>query len=129
MSTYEVCDKTLGDDYIVKCGNRGDLKFGEMERDAAISHGASSFMYVSDAYQTAFCQTCGTFAIYDDTIRLYEPCRLCGDDKNFGRCTIPHAYELLIHLLAAPGINLRLEFVTSDRIFHNDCVGTLKSCS
>ncbi|CAH6420496.1 DNA-directed RNA polymerase subunit RPB2 [uncultured virus] len=110
-------------------GNRGGLRFGEMERDAAISHGASSFlraqlMYVSDAYQTAFCQTCGTFAIYDGTTRLYKPCRLCGDDKNFGRCTIPYAYKLLVHLLAAPGINLRPEFVTSDeyadRIFRND---------
>lgn len=100
-------------------GNRGGLRFGEMERDAGISHGASSFlrerlMLVSDGYQTAFCKTCGTFAINDATTRMYKPCRLCGDDQNFGRCTIPYAYKLLVHLLAAPGINLRPEFVTSD---------------
>lgn len=99
-------------------GNRGGLRFGEMERDAGISHGASSFlrerlMLVSDAYQTAFCKTCGTFAIYDGTTREYKLCRLCGDE-NFGRCTIPYAYKLLVHLLAAPGINLRPEFMTSD---------------
>jgi DNA-directed RNA polymerase II subunit RPB2 len=107
-------------------GNRGGLRFGEMERDAGISHGASSFlrerlMLVSDAYQTVFCKTCGTFAINDATTRRYKPCRLCGDDQNFGRCTIPYAYKLLVHLLAAPGINLRPEFVTSeeyaDKIF------------
>ena len=101
----------------------------EMERDAGISHGASSFlraqlMLVSDGYQTAFCKTCGTFGIYDAMTRVYKPCRLCGDDKNFGRCTIPYAYKLLVHLLAALGINLRPEFVTSeeyaDRIFRGD---------
>jgi len=100
-------------------GNRGGLRFGEMERDSAISHGASAFlrerlMLASDVYQTAFCKTCGTFAINDAATRRYKPCRLCNDDQNFGRCSIPYAYKLLIHLLAAPGINLRPEFVTSD---------------
>ena len=99
-------------------GNRGGLRFGEMERDAAISHGSSSFlrerlMLVSDAYQTAFCKTCGTFAIYDATTRVYKTCRLCGDN-NPGRCVIPYAYKLLVHLLAGPGINLRPEFMTSE---------------
>lgn len=99
-------------------GNRGGLRFGEMERDAAISHGASSFlrerlMFVSDGYQTAFCKTCGIPAINDAKTRVYKPCRLCGD-QNYGRCTIPYAYKLLFHLLAAPGINLRPEFLTSD---------------
>lgn len=100
-------------------GNRGGLRMGEMERDALISHGVSAFtlsqlMYASDAYQTAFCKTCSSFAVYDETTRLYKPCRLCGDNKNFGRATIPYAYKLLVHLLAPLGINLRPEFVTSD---------------
>lgn len=90
-----------------------------MERDASISHGTSAYlrerlMFVSDAYQTVFCKTCGTFAINDATIKMYKPCRLCGTDNSFGRCTIPYAYKLLIHLLAAMGINLRPEFMTSD---------------
>ncbi|MEO6068778.1 MAG: hypothetical protein ABIQ41_12460 [Gemmatimonadales bacterium] len=90
----------------------------EMERDAGISHGASAFlrerlMYVSDGYQTAFCKTCGTFAINDATTRQYKTCRLCGDDS-FGRCTIPYAYKLLMHLLSAMAVNLAPEFETLD---------------
>ena len=99
-------------------GNHGGLRFGEMERDACISHGASSFlrerlMLVSDCYQTVFCKTCGTFAVNADS--GYRPCIMC---KNtiFGKCTIPYAYKLLIHLLAAPGLNLRPEFATSDEL-------------
>ena len=89
-----------------------------MERDAAISYGASSFlrerlMLVSDAYQTVFCKTCGTFAVNDPTNNSYKQCRLCGNNV-FGRCTIPYTYKLLIHLLGAIGINLRPEFMTSE---------------
>lgn len=94
-----------------------------MERDAAISHGASSFlrerlMLVSDGYQTVFCKTCGTFAVNDATTLRYRRCRLCGDDENFGRCVIPYAYKLLIQLLAAPGLNLRPEFISSEEYAH-----------
>lgn len=93
-----------------------------MERDAGISHGASSFirerlMRESDAYQTVFCKTCGAFAINDSQIRKYKKCPLCGDDQHFGRATIPYAYKLLIHLLGAMGINLRPEFVDSDEYY------------
>jgi DNA-directed RNA polymerase II subunit RPB2 len=105
-------------------GNRGGLRFGEMERDAAISHGASSFlrerlMYVSDGYQTAFCKTCGEFAINNADTQTYK-CRLCRvegkitDTNAFGRATIPYAYKLLIHLLAPFGINLRPVFISSE---------------
>ncbi len=99
-------------------GNRGGLRFGEMERDALISHGASSMlrerlMLVSDAYQTAFCKNCGNFAVFDGTTGRYRDCRLCKGTV-FGRCVIPYVYKLLIHLLAAPGIRLRPEFVDSE---------------
>jgi hypothetical protein len=72
-------------------------------------------MFVSDGYQTVFCATCGTFAINDATTKKYKPCRLCGSDNNFGRCTIPYAYKLLVHLLAAAGIFLRPHFMTSEQ--------------
>lgn len=106
-------------------GSAGGLRFGEMERDAIISHGASSFlrerlMLVSDGYQTAYCKTCGTFAIFDENTKSYKRCRMC-KDLNPGKCTTPYSYKLLIHLLAAAGIKLSPEFMTSqeymDKIF------------
>lgn len=89
-----------------------------MERDAGISHGASAFirerlMHVSDAYQTVFCTSCGTFAINDAATRRYKSCRLCGNDR-FGRATIPYVYKLLIHLLGAAGMFLHPEFMTME---------------
>lgn len=90
-------------------GNKGGLRFGEMERDVTISHGASSclrerLMYASDAYATVFCINCGNFAVATNS-GGYKNCRLCGGNE-FGKATIPYAYKLLIHLLSAPGIRL-----------------------
>lgn len=96
-------------------GSGGGLRIGEMEKDTFLSHGASSvlkerLMEVSDAYETVFCKTCGSFAV-DDAVRGTYSCRKC-NGREFGRCTIPYAYKFLVHLLAAPGLNLHLEFAT-----------------
>ena len=96
----------------------GGLRFGEMERDAAISHGASAFLrerlcLVSDPLPAVFCKTCGTFAVTDYTTGTHK-CRWCGDKGNFGRTTIPYAYKLLTHLLAIPAISLRFKMVTAE---------------
>jgi DNA-directed RNA polymerase beta subunit len=98
-------------------GNRGGLRFGEMERDAAISHGASAFlrerlMLVSDKYETVFCKNCGIFARHLENENVYT-CDLC-PNKSFGKCIIPYAYKYLIHLLGGIGINLCPEFISSD---------------
>lgn len=99
-------------------GQLGGLRCGEMERDCIISHGASSFlqaqyMRVSDAYQTAFCKQCGIFAVYDGVTKEYMKCKLC-KSRDYGKCTIPYSYKLLIHLLGALGINMRPEFENSE---------------
>lgn len=89
-----------------------------MERDAAISHGASAFlkerlMGVSDEYQTVLCRVCGFFAVNNAATSGYKKCSLCGTEDSFGRCSIPYVYKLLIHLLAAPGLFLRPELLTT----------------
>lgn len=103
--------------------NRGGIRFGEMERDAACAFGASSFVlerlcYTSDAYTPVFCTKCGFYA--DNVPGGDYTCPLC-DNSDFGRCTIPYAYKLLEHLLGAAGIRLRVKFSTyqevHDRLF------------
>lgn len=87
----------------------GGQRFGEMERDAIISHGASEFLKerlcsVSDAFKTVFCSTCGSIAISNVDEKFI--CRSCGPQAQFGTCEIPYAYKLMTHLLAGAGFNL-----------------------
>jgi DNA-directed RNA polymerase II subunit RPB2 len=98
---------------------KGGQRFGEMERDAIISHGASAFLQerlcgVSDAYTPVYCSTCGTIAIANHASEKFV-CRLCGDNAKFGTCTIPYAYKLLTHMLAGAGFNLQFGMKTEGR--------------
>jgi hypothetical protein len=62
-------------------GNEGGLKIGEMERDAIVGHGISSFIkesYMERSDGTSFivCNGCGTIPIYNERQGLYI-CSLC----------------------------------------------------
>ena len=62
-------------------GNEGGLKIGEMERDAIVAHGISSFlqesmMKRSDGTDFIVCNGCGTIPIYNESEGLYI-CPLC----------------------------------------------------
>lgn len=92
---------------------KGGQRFGEMERDAIISHGASAFLRerlctVSDAYQAVYCSRCGSIAIANHTSDKFV-CRTCNEGATFGKCTIPYAYKLLTHMLAGAGFNLQFD--------------------
>jgi DNA-directed RNA polymerase II subunit RPB2 len=68
-------------------GNEGGLKIGEMERDAIVAHGISSFMKESmmersDATDFIVCNGCGTIPIYNTRQNLYL-CSLCDGPIQF----------------------------------------------
>jgi len=83
----------------------GGLRFGEMERDCMISHGAARFlkertMDVSDKYRVFVCDLCGLIA----EARLndnYFKCRNCNENSRISQVNIPYASKLLFQELMA----------------------------
>jgi DNA-directed RNA polymerase II subunit RPB2 len=95
----------------------GGLRFGEMEKDNLISHGASALIqerlkFSSDVFQTVFCKKCGQIAISDITEGRIV-CRKCFQEGSFGKCVIPYAFKTLLHYLAGAGIVMALRFKES----------------
>jgi DNA-directed RNA polymerase II subunit RPB2 len=90
----------------------GGLRFGEMERDCMISHGASRFtrerMYdVSDKYSVHVCKKCGLIASYNDTMNIHH-CRICDNRVDFAYVEIPYACKLLFQELNTMNIAPRI---------------------
>ena len=90
----------------------GGLRFGEMERDAMISHGASRFtkgrMYdSSDKYSVHICKKCGMIASFNDTLHIHH-CRTCDNRSDFSYVEIPYACKLLFQELITMNIAPRI---------------------
>jgi DNA-directed RNA polymerase II subunit RPB2 len=81
----------------------GGLRFGEMERDCMIAHGASMFtkgrMYnESDAYTAHVCAKCGMIVAHNDENHIHL-CKVCNNRTDFKRVNIPYSCKLLFHEL------------------------------
>ena len=90
----------------------GGLRFGEMERDCMISHGASRFtrgrMYdASDKYSVYVCKKCGLIASYNDKMHIHL-CHTCGNRADFAYVEIPYACKLIFQELNTMNIAPRL---------------------
>ena len=90
----------------------GGLRFGEMERDAMVGHGASRFtrgrMYdSSDKYEVNVCRKCGMIAAYNDE-RSIHFCRTCDNRADFALVQIPYACKLLFQELATMNVAPRI---------------------
>lgn len=88
----------------------GGLRFGEMERDCVISHGASAFLKerlvdVSDCYTCFVCEICGLLAISGKDIL---ECKGCSNQVAISKIQIPYAFKLLLQELMAMNIAPRL---------------------
>jgi DNA-directed RNA polymerase II subunit RPB2 len=90
----------------------GGLRFGEMERDCMVSHGASRFtrgrMYdASDKYSVFVCKKCGLIASYNDQMHIHH-CRTCDNRVDFAYVEIPYACKLLFQELNTMNIAPRI---------------------
>jgi DNA-directed RNA polymerase II subunit RPB2 len=88
----------------------GGLRFGEMERDCMISHGASAFLnerlfQVSDPFQIFVCRRCGVMAASE------KECQICKGNQVV-RCNMPYASKLLTTELT--GIGLKVQMTPSE---------------
>ena len=90
----------------------GGLRFGEMERDAMVGHGASRFtkgrMYdCSDKYEVHVCRKCGIIASYNEE-RSIHLCKTCDNRSDFALVQIPYACKLLFQELATMNVAPRI---------------------
>ncbi|MEM0027911.1 MAG: DNA-directed RNA polymerase subunit B [Ignisphaera sp.] len=95
----------------------GGLRFGEMERDAIIGHGASALLRErmlgsSDKTIIYVCELCGFIGWYNKKREVYE-CPIHGDKGVLHPVAVPYAFKLLIQEMMSMGIKPRL--ILSDK--------------
>lgn len=103
----------------------GGVRFGEMEKDALLSHGASFLLqdrlfHGSDRTTTNICTACGS--ILSPIIKVPETapgttllelprmkCALCGKEDNIDQMEIPYVFKYLVEQLASVNIKIKLD--------------------
>jgi DNA-directed RNA polymerase II subunit RPB2 len=90
----------------------GGLRFGEMERDCMIAHGATEFlkeimMEKSDNFQCFVCKRCGLLGQVNPKAGIFK-CMSCQNSTEFSQVRIPYAYKLFLQELESMSITSRL---------------------
>ena len=93
----------------------GGLRFGEMERDCILSHGASQFLKEtlqdrSDNYRMYTCKKCGLVSSVNKKAKI-NYCKNCDNSTSFSEVRVPYAMKLFIQELetmcVAPRLNTK----------------------
>lgn len=92
--------------------NLGGLRFGEMERDAALSHGVSNFIKerlcsLANGYQLLICRKCSVIAERENATKSFV-CRLCKKTDDVMKVEVPFAFIYFQNLLAANGFIIKM---------------------
>jgi DNA-directed RNA polymerase subunit B len=87
----------------------GGLRFGEMERDCLLGHGAAMLLkdrllYGSDRYTAYVCGKCGNFVAYNSRKDAYI-CPMCGEEPEVYSVEIPYTFKILLDELRALALN------------------------
>jgi DNA-directed RNA polymerase beta subunit len=90
----------------------GGLRYGEMEKDAMVAHGASKFnkgrLYdASDAFSVHICKKCGLIAAYNNEKHIHI-CKTCDNKTDFNRVELPYSCKLLFQELITMNIAPRI---------------------
>lgn len=115
----------------------GGIRFGEMERDALLSHGAAFLLHdrlhKSSDYHTAFvCSLCGSLlsawmdspmkdptstmnleGTVDNMARRRVTCQVCQTAKGISKVAMPYVFKYLAAELAAMNIKISLGLIDS----------------
>jgi len=91
----------------------GGLRFGEMERDCLIGHGAAMLLRdrlleESDKYTLYICETCGQIAYFDIKQRKYV-CKICDEKAKISPVIVSYAFKLLLQELQSLCITPKLK--------------------
>jgi DNA-directed RNA polymerase subunit B len=97
---------------------QGGLRFGEMERDSLVGHGASMLvrdrlLEASDSYILYVCRLCGHISWYNRRKGVYE-CPIHGTEGDVKPVKVPYAFKLLLQELMSMAI--KPEIKIADKI-------------